>query len=356
MKSPALTGLTRGKNMTKHGFLKTAAAAAASLICAGSLQAEPVGEHSYNYDPALRTPVPIPLSERHLQTATAQLWFSVPGKGRTLEGASLDAAGNLFFTDTTEQRVLKLSPDKKLTVLAVFKDFKPAGLAIDKSGRLFVAAMDLPHQKGAVFSLEPDGSDLRTELPASRGYVPDDLVFDKQGNFYFADFRGLSSVGSGGVYYYGRSSAKVTAILPHLGKANGIALSPDGRTLWVTEYARNKLHRVELADATHIMPVGSTTACYFTGPAPDSMRVDADGNLYVAMHRQGRFLVFNPTGIPIGQILIPGRDKNQYMRSTSMVIDPRSNDCWLLAGDGDDGNLSAVFHSKALAHGFNLNR
>lgn len=36
------------------------------------------------------------------------------------------------------------------------------------------------------------------------------------------------------------------------------------------------------------------------------MRIDADGNLYVAMHRQGRFMVFDPVGMPVGQILISG--------------------------------------------------
>lgn len=36
------------------------------------------------------------------------------------------------------------------------------------------------------------------------------------------------------------------------------------------------------------------------------MRIDADGNLYVAMHRQGHFMVFDPVGMPIGQILISG--------------------------------------------------
>lgn len=44
------------------------------------------------------------------------------------------------------------------------------------------------------------------------------------------------------------------------------------------------------------------------------------------------------------------------MRSTSMVIDPQSKDCWLLAGDGDEETRAAIFRSKALAHGFNLNR
>lgn len=343
--------------MAKSKFWKhTLIAAAAALMMTGAAQAEPVAELSYDYDPAIKTPVPIPQAERHLQAVTAELWFKVPGGGRTLEGATLDKAGNLFFTDTTEQRILKLTPDKKLTVLKKFTNFKPAGLAMAKNGRLFVAAMDLPRQRGVILSLNPDGTQIKTELPASAGYVPDDLVFDKKENLYFADFRGLSSVGSGGVYYFDRTSKKVTTILPNMAKANGIALSPDGKTLWVTEYARNKLHRVELQDATHIMPVGSTTAFYFTGPAPDSMRIDSDGNLYVAMHRQGRFMVFDPVGMPIGQILIPGRDNGEYMRSTSMVIDPDTKDCWLLAGEGDDGKKSAIFHTKALAHGFNLNR
>lgn len=31
------------------------------------------------------------------------------------------------------------------------------------------------------------------------------------------------------------------------------------------------------------------------------------------------------------------------MRSTSMVIDPQSKDCWLLAGDGDEGTRAAIY-------------
>ena len=344
------------EKMAKQNFWKrTLIAAAAGLMVGCAVQADPVTELSYGYDPAIKTPVPLPQAERHLQAATAELWFSVPGGGQTLEAATLDKDGNLLFVDTTAKRILKLTPEKKLTEIAK-TDYTPAGLALAKNGRIFVAAMDMAKQCGMILSLNPDGTDVKTELPVSAGYMPDDLVFDKNENLYFADFQGYSSVGSGGVYYFDRAKNKITTILPNMAKANGIALTPDGKTLWVTEYARNKLHRVELQDATHIMPVGSTTAFYFTGPAPDSMRIDADGNLYVAMHRQGRFLVLNPVGIPIGQILIPGRDKGEYMRFTSLVIAPNGKDCWLLVGEGTEGSKSAVFHTKALAHGFNLNR
>ena len=85
--------------------------------------------------------------------------------------------------------------------------------------------------------------------------------------------------------------------------ANGIALSASGVELWVTEFGRNLLHRVELAGPTKIAPIGTAIPCHFIGAAPDSMRADSDGNLHVAMYGQGRVLVFNKNGIPIGQVV-----------------------------------------------------
>lgn len=43
------------------------------------------------------------------------------------------------------------------------------------------------------------------------------------------------------------------------------------------------------------------------------MPADSDGNLYVAMYGQGRVLVFNKNGIPIGQILLLGRDEGHNL-------------------------------------------
>jgi lactonase len=68
-------------------------------------------------------------------------------------------------------------------------------------------------------------------------------------------------------------------LLRHLAMANGVALSPDGKELWGTEFSRNLLHRIELAGPTTIAPFGTAVAYHFTGPAPDSMRADSDGNL-----------------------------------------------------------------------------
>ena len=52
------------------------------------------------------------------------------------------------------------------------------------------------------------------------------------------------------------------------------------------------------------------------------MRMDSDGNVYVAMYGQGRILVFNRNGIPIGQVLLPGRENGHKLESTSMALSP----------------------------------
>ena len=73
---------------------------------------------------------------------------------------------------------------------------------------------------------------------------------------------------------------------PKLLKAGPVALSPDGTVLWATEYCAGRLHRLDLQDATTPARTGSAIPYHFVGRGPDSMRADADGNVFVAMNRQ----------------------------------------------------------------------
>lgn len=188
-------------------------------------------------------------------------------------------------------------------------------------------------------------------VPQVAGYMPNDLVFDVRGGFYFTDFRGASTDPKGGVYYVSPDFGTITPVLPRLALANGIALSPDGKELWATEFSRNLLHRVELANATTSTPFGTAIAYHFTGPAPDSMRADNDGNLYVAMYGQGRVLVFNRNGIPIGQVLLPGREEGHNLSSTSLAIKPGTNELYIVTTDGKGGRGSTIFHAKGFVEG-----
>jgi len=303
------------------------------------------------YGAQTRSVVPIPPSERALQTTEAEFWFKVSDGEMILEGAIFDHDGNLLFCDVSGRRVLRLTPDKQLSTVVTLENLSPGGLALHRDGRLFIAALGSGFDSGAILAVKPDGTDLQTIIAPDAGYLPNDLVFDAQGGFYFTDFKGTATEPEGGLYYAPPDFSTVEPVLPHLAMANGVALSPDGRSLWATEFGRNLLHRIHLADAVTIAPIGSAVAYRFVGPAPDSMRVDADSNVYVAIYGQGRVLAFNRNGIPIGQVLLPGRDSGHNLASTSLAIDPNCNDLYVVTNDGDCGQGATVFHAKVFTKG-----
>jgi lactonase len=301
------------------------------------------------YDEQTRGPVPIPPSERNLQTVVAESWFKISDRPMVLEGPCFDRNGNLLFSDVYDGRVLRLTSDKQLSVILTKDRLGPGGLAIHKDGRIFIAGVGDLRGPGSIVAIAPDGSAMQTIVPASAGYLPNDLVFDGNGGFYFTDFRGTSTDPRGGVYYVSPNLKTITPVLPHLSEANGVALSPDGKRLWTTEFGSNRLHRVDLESPTQIAPIGTAIPYYFTGAAPDSMRVDNDGNVYVAMYGQGRVLVFNRNGIPIGQVLLPRRDEGHNLESTSMAIKPGTNDLYIVTNDGNGGQGATIFRARVFA-------
>ncbi len=327
---------------------------ATSLVAAMAMPVLAQPTPTLVYNNSTLGPAPIPLQEKALQTITAEPWFKVSDKGIQLEGASFDRDGNLLFVEVFGGRVFKLSPDMKLTTIMPENDRASAGIGIHKDGRIFVPGLGNFKDTGSVVSINPDGSDLKVIVPASDGYLCDDLIFDKAGGFYFTDFRGEANDPAGGVYYVAPDMKTITPVLPNVAIANGVGLSPDGKTLWVTSVAAGLLYRVELADATTIAPFGASITYHFTGFGPDSLRVDEDGNVYVAMYSQGRVLVFNPNGFPIGQILLPGRDAGHNMRSTSMAFKPGTNDLYIVTNDWDGGEGSQIFHAKGFAKGVTM--
>lgn len=311
------------------------------------------GPTALSHDAQTRGPAPIPPAERGLQAVAAVSWFKVSDAAFAIEGPAFDRDGNLYVCDASGGHVLRLTPEKQLSTF-VTMDLRPGGLAFHRDGRLFIAALDIPRGVGAVMEVRADGSELRAVVPPDAGYMPNDLVFDAQGGLYFSDFRGTSTDPRGGIYYVAPNAPMVMPVLPRIAQGNGVALNPDGRVLWATEFGANRLHRVELADAATATPLGTAVPYRFTGPAPDSMRVDAEGNVYVAIYGQGRVLAFNQKGIPIGQILLPGREEGHNLLCTNTAFLPGSRELLIVASDGDGGQGTSIFRAGAFAPALTL--
>jgi lactonase len=336
-------------------FQRLAVCACAALLsaCAGGQLAGTVASHRLDYTGDSRGMSPIPASERNLPTALAEPYFKVSDKPMPLEALAFDRAGNLLFADIFGGRVLRLTPDLKLTVIFTDKTLTPTGIAIHQDGRIFVAGVG-NLAAGRLIALDPDGSNPRTIVPESAGYVPDDLVFDQQGGLYFTDCKGTSTRPTGGVYHVATDAKTITPLLPNLAMANGVTLSPDGKVLWATEFAAGRLHRADLNEQGGIAPFGSAVPYQFTGRAPDSMRTDVEGNVYVAMYHQARILVFSPNGVPIGQILLPGREQNHFLKIASMAFVPGSREMVIVARDELGGRGAMIFKAEGFANGATL--
>ena len=125
--------------------------------------------------------------------------------------------------------------------------------------------------------------DLYTEVDGNPLRGPNDIVFDAEGGFYFTDL-GKSrarDVDKAGVYYAKADGSSVTELVYGLDHANGIALSPDGRHLYVAETITGRLWTWEIESpgvfTPPAEPVGHGTLLYsFDGyQLLDSMAVDA---------------------------------------------------------------------------------
>jgi gluconolactonase len=134
---------------------------------------------------------------------------------------------------------------------------------------------------------------------------PNDLVVDARGGIYFTDqlasrFRPPPSVRTKPLIVYIRPDGRVVSASDQVGNPNGISLSPDGRIL----YAANGPTIV----AFDVQPDGALrnfrTFATFSGGNADSMCIDAEGRLYVAIDG---VQVFSPLGEYLGTIPTPLR-------------------------------------------------
>lgn len=301
-----------------------------------------------NHDALTRSAVPIPSCERYLQTVEAQPYFRVSEESVVLEGAVFDRNNNLLFVDAATGRVFKLTPERQLSIVLEENTLGASGLAVHKDGRIFIASVG-DMQRGSVRAIGPDGTREQMIVDPDAGFLANDLVFDNQGGFYFTDSRGNSADPQGGVFYVSPNFGTINAILPGLAVGNGIAIGPEGTQIWVTEHAKNRLHRVRLSDATTVASFGSVVTYQFTGPAPDGARVDSEGNVYVAISGQGRVMVFNRRGLPIGQIVLPDRDKGRNLKSTSLAIRPGHHELFIVTNSGSEPGGAMIFQSGAFA-------
>lgn len=211
-----------------------------------------------------------------------------------LEGPSFDRAGNLWVTDIPNGRILRVSPSGEFTLVAEY-DGEPNGLKIACDGRIFLA-----DYKNGILRLDPASGTVEPVMPrrhSERFRGPNDLVFAGNGDLYFTDQGQTGLHDPTGRVYRLTAAGRLECLTDRVPSPNGIALSPDERTLYVAVTRANAVWRMPLMADGFPSKVGNFLQLS-GGTGPDGIAVLASGGLAVCHVGLGAVWLFGPTGEP----------------------------------------------------------
>lgn len=230
----------------------------------------------------------------------------------------------LLFSDIPPNSVMKWKDGEGVTLFlkpSGYTGTKPRGgepgcngLLFDSEGRLVLCQ----HGDRRIARLKPDGKSFETladKYDGKRFNSPNDATFKSNGDLYFTDppygLEGLNKdpakeIPFNGVYRLSKDG-KVTLLTKEMKFPNGIAFSPDEKTLYVAQSDPEqpiwKAFEVK-ADGTlgASRVFADSTAAVKAGKKglPDGMKVDAAGNVFAT--GPGGVWVFAADGTHLGTI------------------------------------------------------
>ena len=247
------------------------------------------------------------------------------------EGPAVMPDGSVVLTEIAGRQVSRVAPDGSAAVLSATGG-GPNGLALGPDGALyccnnggglyrpghFMAEGPAPdYAGGSIQRIDPRTgavTTLYTEVNGHKLSAPNDLVFDKQGGFWFTDLgkRYARARDHGGLYYAMPDGSRVVEVAYPILSANGVGLSPDERTVYVadTEPARLWAFDITAPGEVRKHPFPSPNGGRLVAGLPgyqrfDSLAVTASGNICVATLVTGCITVIAPDGRVLRQVAMP---------------------------------------------------
>ena len=245
----------------------------------------------------------------------------VAGGFEFIEAPLWRSDGHVWFSDVLGNVVRSATPDGKVEVLIKNAGGEtnrphggyvgPNGMVGDKDGNVLLCQ----HTNRRIVRVAKDlhMSVYLDRFDGKRFNSPNDLVFRLDGALYFTDPPfGLpkgdqdpaKEIKFNGVYRY--ANGKLDAVIKDLTSPNGIAFSPDGKVLYVsnTQPEPYWMRYDVAADGSLSGARKFAAASSMNGPGvPDGMKVDSKGNVYAT--GPGGVLVFSSSGKHLGTIKMP---------------------------------------------------
>ena len=255
------------------------------------------------------------------------------------EGVAVAPNGMVYFSDITFTHTFKDTPgppeaghiwkfDPTTGKASIFRS--PSGMSngikFDAAGNMIVAeGADFGGRRVIRTDMKTGKSTILAGLFEGRPFnAPNDITIDEKGRIYFSDPRYLGHEPIDQpveAVYRIDPDGSVHRIITDAGKPNGVAISPDQKTLYVVSNDNGHTGIGRVPDTTNSLPGRMALQAYDLSPdgtakfrevlvdyapndGPDGLVTDVDGNLYVAVRDLTRpgIHVLSPAGEELAYI------------------------------------------------------
>lgn len=252
------------------------------------------------------------------------------------EGPVCMPDGSVALVELESRRITRVAENGGKTTIATVTG-APNGLALGPKGMLYVCnnggfswheepgllrptGQSPDYSGGRIERVDPATGAVETLYRACDGRPlrgPNDLMFDGKGGFWFSDLGKVRARDRdhGGAYWAAEDGSKVVeAAYPVFGGANGIGISPDGKTLYVAETETGRLWAWDIESPGSLRKEpwpssnGGRVLCQFPGYRRlDSLAIAASGNIVVATLVSGEITTISPAGDILRVVKMPER-------------------------------------------------
>lgn len=207
--------------------------------------------------------------------------------------------GSLLFVEYGGHTIQRLEPDGSLTRLWERAGCGPAALG-HAGADLLVTCYD----ENTLVLVAPTGETRRIydkDDPGLPFVGPNDFAVDAAGGVFMSASGPWETAPIVGKILYRAPDGGLRPVADDLHYPNGLALSPDGKTLYCSETYAYRILAFDVGEngsLTKRRELARVNDIAGGGPplAPDGLKTDAAGNLYIALYEGGKVLVADPTG------------------------------------------------------------
>jgi gluconolactonase len=250
------------------------------------------------------------------------------------EGPVARPDGSVLVVEIHAGVVRRVGPKSGRTEVVADCGGGPNGAAVGPDGALYVC------NNGGAWPDYTGGAIQRVDLVSGRVddvyreangvplSAPNDIVFERTGNFWFTDFgkRKGRQRDEGRVLYAAPDGSMIAEVLTSLDAPNGIGLSPDDSTLYFSETFTGRLHRRSIVGPGDLEPVDAfdprAVVCGLPGLQMfDSLAVDSTGAVAVATLGAGCITAISPTSGAVAQRWLPDEFEDSMPTNLCFSLD-----------------------------------